>query len=250
MRGPSHGMKRAMIERERHGHAVLDLASRRWKGLKIERLLGLPDVRPVRMLEIGTGSGGIAHYFGSHPSGRFAVDAVDVTDTRLVTDGYRFNRVESTDLPFGDAVFDVVITNHVIEHVGDKVAQAAHLDEVKRVLAPGGIVYLAVPSRWMLVEPHYRLAFLSWWPRSWRSAYLRMFGRGTFYDCEPLTTLEIVSLARRSGFVPENVSSRAFRVTLDIEGDKGWLARVISRVPDRLLERMAPAMPTHIYLLR
>jgi SAM-dependent methyltransferase len=239
-----------MTVKERHGHAVLDLESRRWKGLKIERLLGLPDVGSVRMLEIGTGSGGIAHYFGSHPSGRFAVDAVDVNDTRLINESYRFTRVDSTDLPFADASFDVVITNHVIEHVGDKTAQAAHLDEIKRVLAPGGVVYLAVPSRWMLVEPHYRLAFLSWWPHSWRSAYVRLLGRGDFYDCEPLTTREIVSLARRTGFVAENVSVRGFRATLDIEGDKGWLARVVSRIPDPWLERMAPAMPTHLYLLR
>jgi methylase of polypeptide subunit release factors len=52
-------------------HAVLDLPSRRWKAMKIERLLGLDDSgAPVRMLEIGTGSGGIAAYFAQHPSGR------------------------------------------------------------------------------------------------------------------------------------------------------------------------------------
>src|SRR3546814_2152088 len=46
-------------------HAVLDLPSRRFKGLKIERLLDLASrPQPIRMLEIGTGSGGIAHYFG------------------------------------------------------------------------------------------------------------------------------------------------------------------------------------------
>lgn len=239
-----------MTANERHGHAVLDLESRRLKGMKIERLLGLPEAGAVRMLEIGTGSGGIAHYFGSHPSRRFAVEAVDVTDTRLVDEGFRFTRVDSTDLPFAEASFDVVITNHVIEHVGDKAAQAAHLDEIRRVLAPGGVVYLAVPSRWMLVEPHYRLAFLSWWPHGWRSTYLRLFGRGDFYDCEPLTAREIAGLASNAGFAAENVSVRGFRATLAIEGDKGLLARVISRIPDPWLERIAPAMPTHLYLLR
>lgn len=37
----------------------------------------------------------------------------------------------------------------------------------------------------MLTEPHYKLKFLSWSPRRWRSPYLRLMGKGTFYDCEP-----------------------------------------------------------------
>src|SRR3546814_14493629 len=105
-------------------HAVLDLPSRRFKGLKIERLLDLASrPQPIRMLEIGTGSGGIAHYFGTHPQLRCEVDAVDVHDNRLVTDGYRYQHVRDTRLPFAAGSFDVVLTNHVIEHVGDERAQ-------------------------------------------------------------------------------------------------------------------------------
>ena len=78
----------------RQPHAVLDLTSRRLKGLKIERLLDLASrPQPMRMLEIGTGSGGIAHYFGTHPQLRCEVDAVDVHDNRLVTPSSTVNRV-------------------------------------------------------------------------------------------------------------------------------------------------------------
>lgn len=96
--------------------------------MKIERLLELAEhPHPVHMLEIGTGSGGIAHYFGTHPSLRCAVDAVDVVDNRKVQDGFRYHQVQGTQLPFADASFDVVLTNHVIEHVGDANAQHLHL---------------------------------------------------------------------------------------------------------------------------
>ncbi len=48
----------------RQPHAVLDLPSRNWKAMKIERLLDLhARPQPIRMLEVGTGSGGIAPYF-------------------------------------------------------------------------------------------------------------------------------------------------------------------------------------------
>src|SRR5690348_18512270 len=114
----------------RQPHAVPDLPSRRLKGLKIERLLGLAESpKPIRLLEVGAGSGGIAHYFGTHPELQCEVDAVDVHDNRLVADGYRFQLVSDTRLPFRDQSFDVVLTNHVIEHVGDATAQLAHLKE-------------------------------------------------------------------------------------------------------------------------
>jgi len=236
-------------ERTRHGHAVLDLASRRQKGEKIERLLELEGMFPKRLLEIGTGSGGIAHYFATQTSGRFSVEAVDVTDTRRVRDGYGFKLVTSTTLPFESASFDVVLTNHVIEHVGDRAAQLAHLVEVARVLKPHGVAYLAVPNRWMLVEPHYKLAFLSWLPHGWRSAYLRLAHKGSFYDCEPLQMHEIESLSKEARLIARNRSVDAFRLVIAIEGDKGWLARRVAALSDTRLERLAPFIPTHIYTL-
>jgi len=146
----------------RQPHAVLDLPSRNWKAMKIERLLDLASRhQPIRMLEIGTGSGGIAHYFCMHSQLRCDVTAVDVHDNRQVQDGYTFQRVRGVELPFDDASFDVVITNHVIEHVGDAAAQHQHLTEIHRVMKQDGIGYLAVPNRWMLTEPHYKLKFLS-----------------------------------------------------------------------------------------
>ena len=69
---------------------------------------------------------------------------------------------------------------------GDAVVQAQHLGEIRRVMKPSGAGYLAVPNRWMLTEPHYRLKFLSWWPHGWRTPYLKLMGKGDFYDCEPL----------------------------------------------------------------
>ncbi|WP_084301182.1 hypothetical protein [Comamonas badia] len=51
----------------RHAHAVTDLASRRFKALKTERLLGFTlQTSPLQLLEIGCGSGGIARYFATH----------------------------------------------------------------------------------------------------------------------------------------------------------------------------------------
>lgn len=230
---------------ERQPHAVLDLPSRRLKGLKIERLLGLGDRRqPIRLLEVGTGSGGIAHYFGTHPNLRCEVDAVDVHDNRLVTEGYRYHPVTDTRLPFADATFDAVLSNHVIEHVGDGAAQLAHLVELRRVLRPDGVGYLAVPNRWMLVEPHYGLAFLSWLPRAWRSPYLRLRGRGEHYDCEPLQLAQLDALLARAGFRFSHVEIDALRHLLEIEGPRTVGARIAGVTPDWVLALLRRWIPT------
>src|ERR1700712_877569 len=133
----------------RKPHATLDLESRHAKGLKIERLLNLKDrLRRIRLLEIGAGSGGISHYFATHPSLNIEVDAVDVVDNRVVADGYRFQLVDGPSLPFADDQFDAVLTNHVIEHVGYRPAQLQHLQEIRRVMRTDAVGYLAVPNRW------------------------------------------------------------------------------------------------------
>lgn len=236
---------------ERQGHVVRDLASRKHKALKIERLLGLqPAARPRRLLEIGCGSGGISHYFGTHETLSLAVDAVDVTDSRGVVDGYRFQQVAGTDLPFDAQSFDIVITNHVIEHVGELADQQHHLAEVHRVLRDDGACYLAVPNRWMLVEPHYRLAFLSWLPHRLRSPWLRLWGRGDFYDCEPFAMGELERLLHGSGFRFENVCVQALRETFHIERPGRLMTRVFDALPTALLNLARPAIPTLIYVLR
>lgn len=235
----------------RQPHAVLDLPSREKKAIKIERLLGLEGrAGPIRLLEIGTGSGGIAAYFATHPNGNFAVDAVDVVDNRIGETPFGFSLVRDTNLPFADEAFDVVITNHVIEHVGDANAQRAHLAEVRRVLRAEGIAYLAVPNRWQVVEPHYRLAFLSWLPHAWRSGYLRLSGRGKAYDCEPLTQGALETLLAESRFSFENVCVDALYMTIELERDAYRSVALLRHVPRAVFEWLRPMIPTLTYVLR
>lgn len=235
---------------QRQAHAVMDMPSRRLKAMKIERLLELDvGTTPLRMLEVGCGSGGISHYFGTHPSGRFDMHAVDVKDSRVVTEGYAYQQVSDTKLPFPDDSFDAVISNHVIEHVGDEAAQLRHLQELRRVLRPGGSGYLAVPNRWMLVEPHYRLIFLSWLPVGFRSGYLSLMRGVDYYDCKPLAMGELERLLEQSGFLFRNISTEAMRFVLEFESNHGIVIRAVSILPDRMLRLMNAFNPTLIYRL-
>lgn len=233
----------------RKAHATIDMASRQLKARKIELLLNLDSLAaPFRLLEIGTGSGGIAHYFATHPELRCSVTAVDVRDNRQIRDGYEYISVQNTELPFGDAQFDVVISNHVIEHVGEYDAQLKHLQEIARVLRVDGIAYLAVPNRWMLIEPHYALPFLSWLPKRLANRYLALFDRGNEYDCNPLQQRELHALLNKAGLNYQHREMEALNAIHMLEpGNRS--ARWAAMLPHWMLSMLGPILPTFICTL-
>ena len=239
-------------EESRSGHASLNLSARNLKAAKIERLLDLESFPgPIQLLEVGSGSGGIAHYFGTHSALKCKVEAVDIEDCRQILKGYRFTKVDSSILPFNEATFDVVLSNHVIEHVGDSDEQSLHLQELRRVLKPEGIGYLAVPNRWQWVEPHYKLAGLSWLPEKFRSRYLRWRGRGHYYDCRPLSAAQLERLLANAGFCFDQQHARALRLTYQLERPNALIWRLLlRRLPDQFYTLLRKAFPTLIYVLR
>lgn len=231
---------------------MLDLPSRIHKAAKVAALLGAgAGDAPRRMLEVGAGSGGISHYFGTDGVMGWDVLALDVEDVRRARGGYRFLLVEDTALPLADDSFDVVVSNHVIEHVGGAAEQVRHLAELSRVLRPDGVGYLAVPCRWMLVEPHFRLPLLSWLPRILADRYVRLAGRGGHYDCRPLTVGQLESWLAAAGFDFEQQHGRALRLTYALENPRSLLYRwLLKPMPNFAYALLRRVFPTLIYVLR
>lgn len=118
------------------------------------------------------------------------------------------------------------------------------------MLRPGGIGYLAVPNRWQLVEPHYRLAFLSWLPPAWRSPYLRLRHRGAHYDCCPLTVPHVEALLGESGFSFAQQHGRALRLSFELERPRALAYRAVFKwLPESLYVLLRRAFPTLIYTM-
>ena len=56
-------------------------------------------------------------------------------------------------MPFGSAAFDLVVSNHSLEHF---VELEPTLREIGRVMRPGGTLYIAVPNTATLSDRIYR----------------------------------------------------------------------------------------------
>jgi ubiquinone/menaquinone biosynthesis C-methylase UbiE len=226
----------------------LDVESRRAKAAKIATLVERRrTLAGADVLEIGTGGGIIASLLAERAGDAGTVWSVDVDDLRTVTHGYQFRLVEGVELPFDDDRFDVVVSNHTIEHVGGPDAQLVHLREIARVLRPGGVGYLASPTRWALVEPHFKVPLLSWLPPGARSGALRLSRRGAVYDISPRTRPELLRLVEQAGLRATDVTVDALRVTAEIEA--GAASRAAAALPGGVLTAARGAVPTMVFVL-
>jgi len=77
------------------------------------------------------------------------------------------------DLPFDDDSVDLIVCVTVIEHVGNV---DRCLDEIARVLRPGGTLYLEAPNYLWPYEPHVRAIMLPLCPKPLLRALVRLQG--------------------------------------------------------------------------
>jgi SAM-dependent methyltransferase len=70
---------------------------------------------------------------------------------------------DGATLPFQDEKFDVVLSNQVFEHVPDL---STSLNEIWRVLKPGGWLVCSFPSKDAIREAHCNVPFAHWMPKS------------------------------------------------------------------------------------
>jgi len=230
-------------------HSRPDVDLRRKKAGKIISLIGRrKPLAGARVLEIGTGAGVISSELARAAGPDGDVHSIDTMDTRLEKDGYDFQLTSGVKLPYDDASFDVVVSNHVIEHVGARTDQQVHLDEIRRILRPGGVGYLATPTRWALVEPHYKVPMLSWPPRGVRDRFVRAARAGKVYNVDPFGPRELVRAIERAQLSWECVTIEALGEMGRIEAPKGAI-RVLLAAPPAAQRAVRPALPTMVYVL-
>ncbi len=144
------------------------------------------DLKKARVVDIGSGPGGISLAFARRVKEVFATDVSEVglkfVQKRAAMEGIKniyFKKIDLAErLPFNEETFDIAILKGVLEWVpetnlsGDpELIQINSLKEVKRILKKRGILFLAIENRYYLRylfglrEVHSGLYFASYLPR-------------------------------------------------------------------------------------
>lgn len=133
-----------------------------WEYLRSAKVIGALERAGVtlsgRVLDDGCGSGGTAlslaeesaFAVGLDLDARFAGSGTRLREEKGIANG-AFVRGDGSRLPFRDGAFDLVFSHSVIEHVA---SATGYLAECRRVLVPGGILYLSTAPYLSLAGAH------------------------------------------------------------------------------------------------
>ena len=229
---------------------MLDEEHRRRKAEKIaavlQHFLGRDDLSGLLLVDVGCSAGYIADTMASRGARTIGVD-IDVEGLARAQAsfgaGVGFLCASGDRLPFPDASVDVVVFNHIYEHVVDPVAVVA---DIARVLKPGGAVYLGLGNRLGVVEPHYRLPFLSYLPPSVADRYVRATGRADSYY-ERFRTRRglrrLVSALPRVWDYTVSILAEPERFAAD-----DMVPASLRRLPPAVWRAALPLLPTYIWV--
>jgi 2-polyprenyl-3-methyl-5-hydroxy-6-metoxy-1,4-benzoquinol methylase len=139
-------------------------------------------LKQSNILDVGASTGYIDNVLADFSA---SVEGLDIDEGAINFANETFNKKNLTfkssdalDLNYEDDSFDVIICNHVYEHViDDKVL----MSEIYRVLKKSGVCFFTAGNRNCLVEPHYKLPLLSVMPRALAHIYMRIMKKGSFY---------------------------------------------------------------------
>lgn len=207
------------------------------------------DIGSGTWLDIGCGSGGIAHDLASHATHVIGVDPEPWTAWQNMVDEssnleFRVARCDETDPPAPACSIDVAICNQVYEHVADP---AQLIRNIATMLKPGGCCYFAGPNLLWPVEPHVYWPFVHWLPRGMAQRLMRRLGSRHADDLDAYSSdyWQLVRWFREAGLISRNGLATRLRCELEIRG----LGKAMPRGVQAIINGMAPASPGFVFLL-
>ncbi|GAB2870651.1 class I SAM-dependent methyltransferase [Nocardioides pacificus] len=226
-----------------------DERKRRRKAAKIvavlRHFLGREDLAGLRALDIGCSTGFTVDTLRAAGCEVVGLD-IDVPGLAHAATEFgahaSFLCADGAALPLADRSVDIVVFNHIYEHVVDADRVMA---EIRRVLADDGVVYLGLGNRWGVVEPHYRLPFLSWLPPRVADRYVALSGRADDY---------YERFRGRAALQRMCAPLRLWDYTYTVLGDPvafeatDMVPPRLARLPHAAWRAAAPVMPTFIWV--
>jgi 2-polyprenyl-3-methyl-5-hydroxy-6-metoxy-1,4-benzoquinol methylase len=203
------------------------------------------NLSELHLLDVGSSNGIIdnhlADYFGQVTGIDIDAPAMAHAHKTFCKENLSFRQGDAMQMDLASNSVDVIICTQIYEHVPDA---ARMFNEIFRVLKPGGFCFFSGNNRVMLMEPHYKLPFLSLLPRPLAHHYMRITGKGDHYHELHYTYWTLKRLCSKFRII--NYSARVvadpdkFAVSYMVK--KGSIKWVVTNVIARYLSWAAPAM--------
>lgn len=207
------------------------------------------DLRKLTVLDVGCSGGHVLKTLSPYFQKLVGIDidtsAIDFAKKRNNAPNVDYLQGDGLFIPFKDNSFNVIICNHIYEHVPDA---KLLFSEIRRVLKPGGFCYLSAGNRLVLKEGHYKLYFLSWLPKPLANYYLRLTGKGTNYYEKHLTWWGISRIIKKfvvtDYTIPIIKAPGSFHATDMIKKDS-----LLTKLPASITKVLYWLIPTYILIL-
>ncbi|MFH1769745.1 MAG: class I SAM-dependent methyltransferase [Parcubacteria group bacterium] len=173
----------------------------------------IPDIFKRRILDVGSDRGYFLIYMtlcGARPIGLEMSDEHierSYSNAKEKEIDIEVEKGNAENMPFKNEEFGFINVGEVVEHVEDPIAL---FREVYRVLKKNGYVYMSVPNRFSMKDPHYHLYFVNWFPRSMCNTFIGILGkqkgstkeagRQRLNEMHYYTFSKIKKLLRQTGF--------------------------------------------------
>ena len=178
-----------------------------------------------RVLEIGTGSGYGISIIAPVADEFVTVDKYRSEATESLPVNVTFREAKVPPLPFEDESFDYVVSFQVIEHISN---DKRFVEEVRRVLRPGGKFIVSTPNRPMSLTRN------PWHIREYRPEQLRALLSG-FSSIEELG---VAGNERVWEYYRHNAESVRRIMRFDVLRMQWWLPRWLLQLPYDILNRI------------
>jgi ubiquinone/menaquinone biosynthesis C-methylase UbiE len=245
----ANGVRKPQLAYSELQEKTHDEERRRRKARKItavlQHFLGRTTLDGLAALDIGSSTGFTAEALATAGASVVGLD-IDEPGIRFSRERFAgaasFAVADGSAIPLSDQSMDIVVFNHIYEHVVDPDAVLA---EIVRVLRPDGVAYFGFGNRWQVIEPHYRLPMLSWLPAGLADRYVARSGRAASYYERFRSRTQLVRMCQ-----PLHLWDYTYAVLADAErfSAEDVMPSRLSWLPPAPLKLMAPIIPTFIWI--
>lgn len=150
-----------------------------WRGRdRFEAISGWLGLKGKKILDIGCRDFGLEKHTGLHKDNR--IWGIDIKEPEDAVPNTVWKKHDANlPLPFDDGFFDAVVSLELIEHLDNQIGL---VDEIHRVLRPGGMLIISTPNRNSLEGMLGRMLSRARGKRwiAWDSTHKHLFSCGEF----------------------------------------------------------------------